>query len=152
MLYLIVKWFHVLAAIIAIGANATYGIWIARASQRAEALPFTLRGIKLIDGRVANPAYGLSLVTGLLMVYIGKLSLATPWLLSAIILYVLLVLIGIFGYTPTLNQQIQLLESQGPASPAYQAMARRGTTLGIVLAVVAVAIVFMMVVKPPLWG
>jgi len=33
MLYNIVKWFHILAAIIALGANATYGLWLARAAR-----------------------------------------------------------------------------------------------------------------------
>src|SRR3989304_370722 len=64
--YLLLKWLHVLAAIVAVGSNVTYGIWIARASRSPEALPFTLRGIKLIDDRVANPAYGLLLATALL--------------------------------------------------------------------------------------
>jgi hypothetical protein len=60
MLYLLLKWLHVLAAIVAIGANVTYGIWIARASRNPDVLPFTLRGIKLIDDRIANPAYGVT--------------------------------------------------------------------------------------------
>jgi uncharacterized membrane protein len=88
MLYLLVKWLHVLAAIAAVGANITYGIWIARASRQPDALPFTLRGIKLIDDRLANPAYGLLLITGLLMVFNVGLSLTTPWLLTALVLYV----------------------------------------------------------------
>ena len=73
MLYLLLKWLHVLAAIVALGANLTYGIWIAHASRHPEALSFTLRSIKLIDDRVANPAYGLLLVTGLLMVFVVRL-------------------------------------------------------------------------------
>lgn len=153
MLYPIIKWLHILAAITAVGSNISYGIWISRASRRPEALPFTLGGIRLIDNRVANPAYGLLLVTGLLMVFVGRLPLlTTPWLLTALILYALLVLIGLFGYTPTLKQQIQLLESKGSTSSEYQAVARRSTTLGVVLVVLAVAIVFLMVVKPPLWA
>ena len=152
MLYSILKWLHVLAAITAVGSNITYGIWLSRASRRPEALPFTLGGIKLIDDRLANPAYGLLLITGLLMVFVVKMPLTRPWLLTALILYVPLVLIGAFGYTPTLKQQIQLLESQGPASGEYQAVARRGTILGAVLGVLAVAIVFLMVVKPALWS
>ena len=54
MLYLLLKWLHVLAAIVAVGSNVTYGIWVARASRNPKALPFTLRGIQLIDDRVAE--------------------------------------------------------------------------------------------------
>jgi uncharacterized membrane protein len=152
MLYLLLKWLHVLAAIVAVGANVTYGMWIARASRNPEALSFTLRGIKLIDDRVANPAYGLVLVTGLLMVFVGRLPLTTPWLLTAFILYVLVVLVGLLGYTPTLRRQIQLLDSEGFQSPNYQALTRRGTRLGAVLAFLVIVIVYLMVVKPGLWG
>jgi len=152
MLYLILKWLHVLSAIVAVGANVTYGIWIARASANQAALPFTLRGIKLIDDRVANPAYGLLLITGLLMVFTASLSLTTPWLLTALVLYVIVLLVGLLGYTPTLKRQIAALDAEGFSSAAYQALARRGTLLGIVLAVLVVAIVFLMVVKPGLWG
>ena len=152
MLYLLLKWLHVLAAIIAVGANVTYGIWIARASRHPEALPFTLRGIKLIDDRLANPAYGLLLVTGLLMVFTIRMPLTTPWLLTALVLFVLVGLVGSLGYTPTLRRQIELLDSEGFHSPNYQALARRGTILGVVLAVLVIVIVYLMVVKPGLWA
>ena len=152
MLYLLLKWLHVLAAIVAVGSNVTYGIWIARASRSPEALPFTLRGIKLIDDRVANPAYGLLLATGLLMVFVVRLPLTTPWLLTALVLYVIVVLVGLLGYTPTLRHQIRMLDSEGFHSPNYQALARRGTILGLVLAVLVIVIVFLMVVKPGLWA
>jgi uncharacterized membrane protein len=150
--YQVLKWLHILAAITAVGANITYGIWISRASRRPEALPFTLANIKLIDDRLANPSYGLLLVTGLLMVFVVRMPLTTPWLLTALILYGLLVLAGLLGYTPSLKRQIRLLESEGPASMAYQAVARRSTALGILLVVLAVVIVFLMAVKPALWA
>jgi uncharacterized membrane protein len=152
MLFSILKWIHVLAAIIAVGANATYGVWLARASRSADVLPFTLRTIKLIDDRLANPAYGLQLLTGLAMAFILPLPLTTPWLLTALILYAILVLVGLGGYTPTLRRQIQVLDNERFRSPNYQALARRGTLIGIVLAIVAIAIVFLMVVKPGLWA
>ena len=82
------------------------------------------------------------------MVYIVRLSLTTPWLLTALILYVILVLIGLLVYTPNLRNQIEVLERKGASSPAYQALARRGTIIGITLGVIAVVIVFLMVVKP----
>jgi uncharacterized membrane protein len=152
MLYPILKWLHILAAITAVGSNITYGVWISRAARRPDMLPFTMGGIKQLDDRLANPAYGLLLITGLSMIFLVKMPLRTPWLLTALILYGLLVLIGLLGFTPNLKRQIQLLESQGPSSRAFQAAARRGTLLGILLVVLAVIIVFLMVVKPALWG
>ena len=148
MLYLILKWLHVLLAIAAIGANITYGVWISRAARNSEVLPFTLRGVKILDDRIANPAYGLLLVTGVALVFVGGWSFTTPWILISLALYVVAVLLGLFGYTPTLRRQIQLAESGSLNSPEYAAVAQRGTILGIILAVVVVAIVFLMVVKP----
>lgn len=152
MLYLYLKWLHVLAAIIAVGANATYGIWLARAGRDPDNLPFTLKGIKLLDDWVANPAYGLLLLTGLGMILTVSLPLTTPWLLTSLVLYGVLVVVGLLGYTPALRRQIRLLEEEGVNSPVYQAQARRGTIIGIILAVLAISIVFLMVVKPALWA
>jgi uncharacterized membrane protein len=146
--FLLLKWIHVLSAIVAVGANATYGIWFGRARRNPDLLPFTLQTIKTIDDQLANRAYGLLVITGLIMVFTAQIPLTRPWLLTALVLYVILVLVGLFGYTPTLRNQIQALESDGVDSPAYQALARRGTKLGMALAVIAVVIVFLMVVKP----
>lgn len=152
MLFSLLKWLHVLSAIVAIGSNVTYGIWITRASRKPEVLDFTLRGVKLIDDRLANPAYGLLLITGLSMVYVARFSLTIPWLLTALVLYGLLVIIGLFGYSPTLKRQIQLLQSHGPGSSEYQGMSNRGAVLGILVAILAITIIYLMVVKPPLWS
>jgi hypothetical protein len=44
------------------------------------------------------------------------------------------------------------LDSEGFNSPNYQAVAKRATLLGILVGVDVVVIVFLMVVKPALWG
>ena len=152
MLYPILKWLHVLLAVTAIGANITYGIWLSRGAANREHLAFTLRGVKILDDRLANPAYGLLLITGLAMTFVGGIPLSTPWISLALTLYIVLLLIGIFGYSPTLRRQVTMAEAGETQSEAFAALARRGTILGIVLAVLALAITFLMVVKPPLWA
>ena len=102
--YEVIKFLHVLLAIVAVGFNATYGVWLARAAREPEHEGFTLKGVKLLDDRFANPAYALLLVTGLLMVWIGDLDLTQFWLLSALVLYAVAVGLGLFGYTPTLSE------------------------------------------------
>jgi uncharacterized membrane protein len=151
MLYNIFKWLHILAAIVALGANATYGLWLARAAQSPESLPFTLKTIRVLDNRMANPAYGMSLLTGLILVYLGQWPLTSSWIIIALVLYVTALLLGIFGYSPTLRRQIELAETAGASSTEYAAVARRGTQLGILLAVIVVTIVLVMVTKPKLW-
>ncbi len=151
-LYLILKWLHVLLAMVALGTNITYAIWLARARRNPEHLAFAVRGVKLLDDRVANPAYGLLLVVGLIMTFVGGIPLTTPWILSSLILYVILVLVGGFLYTPTLRAQVQLAEAGRGQSKEYDDLASRGTVIGIVVAVIVVVITFLMVVKPALWS
>jgi uncharacterized membrane protein len=150
--YLLLKWIHVLLAIVAIGANITYGVWLAQGRRNPQHLAFALRGVKILDDRIANPSYIMLLITGVALTFIGGLPLTTPWILMGLVLYVVLVLVGLFGYTPTLRRQVQLAEADQIDSPEYAALAQRGTVLGIVLAVLVVAITFFMVVKPPLWS
>jgi uncharacterized membrane protein len=146
--YTTVKFFHVLFAIVAVGFNASYGIWLARAAKAPEHESHVLRGIKVLDDRFANPAYGLLLVTGLVMVRLGHLSLSQLWLELGLALYGVLIVVGVAGYTPTLRRQIRVLERDGPSSAEYARLSARGRIIGIFLAVVVIAIVFLMVTKP----
>ena len=149
---LIVKWLHVLLAVTALGANITYGFWFTRAGRDRQHLAFVLRGVRMLDNRIANPAYGLLLITGFAMTGMGHIPVSTPWVLTSLILYVLLIVIAAAGYTPTLRRGIETLEAGGPDSPAFKETAARGRTLGILLTLIAVIITFLMVTKPVLWS
>jgi uncharacterized membrane protein len=136
-------------AIVAVGFNASYGIWLARAAREPAHLGHVLRGIRVLDDRFANPAYGLLLVTGLAMAFVGGIPLLqTRWLVSALVLYAVLLIVGVAVYSPTLRRQIALLDTSGATSLEYLAAASRGRIVGIVLAAIVLAIVFLMVVKP----
>ncbi len=150
--YLILKWLHVLMAIVAVGANITYGVWLARAAREPQHLPFVLRGVKVLDDRVANPAYGLLFLTGMATAGVGRIPITTPWVLTGLILWIVLVVIAAAGYTPTLRRQIRALDGGSPDSPEYRRLSARATSLGIVLLVIALLIVLVMVTKPALWG
>jgi uncharacterized membrane protein len=150
--YLILKWFHVLMAITALGANLTYGLWFSRAGREPEHFGFVIRTVRVLDNRIANPAYGLLLITGFAMAGMGHIPMSTPWLLTSLILYVLLVIVAVAGYSPTLRRGIAALEAGGPSSPEFKQAGAQGRTFGILLILIAVIIVFMMVTKPALWG
>jgi uncharacterized membrane protein len=150
--YLILKWIHVLLAITAVGANLTYGLWFTRAGKEPEHFGFVLRGVRVLDNRIANPAYGLLLITGFAMAGMGRIPMSTPWLLTSLILWVILVIVAAAGYSPTLRRGIAALEAGGPSSPEFRQAGARGRTIGILLIVIAFAIVFLMVAQPALWG
>ena len=142
------KFVHVLLAIVAVGFNASYGIWLARAANAPQATQsHVLRTIKFLDDRIANPAYGLLLVTGVWMIFSAGIPVRL-WIGLSIGLWLVLVVVGLGVYTPTLRDQIRVLESEGPGSGEFQRLSSRGRTLGIVLGIIVVVIVFLMVTKP----
>lgn len=149
MLYTTLKLVHIVLAIVAVGFNASYAVWLARAGGMSKEInEFATRGIKFMDDRIANPAYGLLLVTGLLMVLTGPWKLTTRWIDAALVVYVLLVLLAVFGYTPALRNQIKALETAGPDSAEYRAAASRQNVIGILFIVPLLAILYLMVFKP----
>lgn len=149
-LYTFLKFLHVLLAIIAVGFNASYGIWLSRAARDQRHTEYVLRGVKLLDDRFANPAYGLLLVTGFAMVGVGGIPLSTFWISTALGLYVVLVLLGLLGYTPMLRKQIAMVEGGRAQTEEYQRMAKRSGLVGVLLTVLVLVIVFLMVAKPTL--
>ena len=148
MLFNAVKFVHILLAIVAVGFNASYAVWLRRAARTPEHEGFALRGVKFLDDRVANPAYGLLLLTGLLMVFLSGIALTTFWIAAALVLWLIAMVSGLALYTPALRRQIEALETSGPQSPEYQALDRRATVLGIAIAVVVLLILALMVFKP----
>jgi uncharacterized membrane protein len=148
-LYTTLKLIHILLAITAVGFNLSYTVWLLRSQNMPkEITDFALRGIKFMDDRIANPAYGLLFVTGLLMVFTGPWSLTTRWIDAALVVFVVLVLLAALGYTPALRNQIRALESDGPGSALYLAAARRQTVFGIAFAPLLILILYLMVFKP----
>jgi len=148
--FTIVKFIHILSAIVAVGLNISYAIWMIRAQREPTHTTFALRGIKFLDDRIANPAYGVLLVTGLLMVFLLPIPITTLWIVIALVLYAVLIVLGLFFYTPTLRNQIKLAEEGDLSSPEFTRLARRGQILGQTLGLVVVVILAMMVFKPTL--
>jgi uncharacterized membrane protein len=150
LLLLIVKYVHILAAIVAVGFNISYAVWIIRARRDPEHTAFALKGVKFLDDRIANPAYGVLLLTGILMVFLAGYSLTTFWIDAALVLFVLLIVVAVVFYTPALRDQIKLVESGDTSSAEFTRLARRGQFAGQALGVIVLVILAMMVFKPNL--
>lgn len=149
-LYEFLKFVHVLLAIVAVGFNASYGIWIARAAKEPEHELHVLRGIKFLDDRIANPAYALLLVVGIALVVVGDWKITTFWILTSLVLYVVTTIVAAALYSPTLRRQIALLEAGRGKTDEYAGLSKRAGMLGGVLGALVVSIVFLMVTKPTL--
>ncbi len=108
--YTLAKFLHVIFAIIAVGFNASYGIWLARAAREpAGTQLFTLRTIKLIDDRIANPLYGVLALTGLFMVFTAGYPLTTFWIAAAIALYVVALVMAFTLISPNFRTALRAL-------------------------------------------
>jgi uncharacterized membrane protein len=138
---------HVVAAIVAVGANLTYAIWFRAAGTDQDRIVFVVRTVRMIDSRVANPAYIVLLITGILMVLGGAFSFTTGWILAALVLYVATAVIGIAFFAPAIRRQLVEAE-RGVTSASYRAAASRSTALGILTSVLVLVIVVLMVTKP----
>src|ERR1700737_3104473 len=150
MVFTIAKFIHIFAAIIAVGMNISYAVWIIRAQRDPANTAFALKGVKFIDDRIANPAYGVLLLTGLFMVFWAGYSITTFWIAAALVLFVALVIVAATQYTPTLRNQVKLAEAGDTTSPEFTRLAKRGQILGQALGAIVLLILAMMVFKPTL--
>lgn len=140
---------HILSVIAALGANATYLFWYSRAGRDPERLVWVIDSVRALDRRVANPAYLLALLSGAAMVLTGGFSFESLWIALSIALYILVALIAIALYAPAMRRQ-RVLALADPASPEYDAVARRARGLWALALVLVIAIVVLMVTKPTL--
>lgn len=144
---LLLKLVHVASAIVAVGANVTYAIWMSRAHRDRDHLVFVIETIRFLDRRLAIPAYVAVLISGALMVARGAYSFTTGWIVAAIALYILTFVLGIVAFGPTVRRQLAEAK-RDPSSPAYGDLARRNNRLTLVTLVIVAAIVVLMVTKP----
>ncbi len=150
--YTILKYIHIISAIAAFGTNITYVLWFTRAKKTPEALAFTLHTVKIIDDWIATPAYVLLFPSGWWLASLAGWPLTTPWILTALILYATVSVIGLGIFTPTLKKQIAIAESLGPDTPEYKKISFRLNAINIALNILVLIIIYLMVVKPALWG
>lgn len=148
--YLPLKLVHVLSAIIAVGTNVTYFVWLAVMKGRPQPeQSFALQTIKALDSRLANPAYGIPALTGVIMILVSDgVELTTFWIIAAIVLYALVgVIAGVF-FAPSLRRQTELVATDGADSGAYEAASRRTRTTGLLTMLPVAGILYLMVMKP----
>jgi uncharacterized membrane protein len=89
----------------------------------------------------------IGLLAGIGMVAVGPWPITTPWIVGAIVLYVLVALIGITLYAPAVRRQ-RASALADPTSDDYRRAARRSNVLGLTAVAIVTAIVTLMVIKP----
>lgn len=123
-IFLALKVVHILSAITAVGSNVTSVFWLDRAGLDRDRLVWALEGVRWLDKRIANPAYIVVLLSGIVMVMTGGYRFGQGWIATAIVLYVLTAAFGIFAFAPAVRLQ-QAAAAADPTSIAYGRIARR---------------------------
>ena len=144
--YLLLKFFHVLIAILALGTSAGLGIVLEFYGSHPTHGPYLLRAITRIVAFFVLPGYVLMLVTGLLMVNMAW-PFTTRWIQGAMVLWAA-GLAGLVIFLAALRRQLRLLETQGPTTAAYQRASLLARGLGGGLGFVGIYILYLMVFKP----
>src|SRR5256884_1095016 len=145
-LYLVLKFIHILSAIVAVGANITYGVWNVRGAGDPAHLGFALKGIKFLDDRIANPAYGVLLLTGLIMVFM-QWRITDLWIILALVLFAAVVVLGVAFDSPLLKNEIKLGEEWASAAPEHARLSPISRGLGPGLGWVVGLVPFLMEVQ-----
>jgi uncharacterized membrane protein len=144
--YLLVKFLHILIAILALGTSAGLGIVLEFYGSHPTHGPFLLRAIRRIVAFFVLPGYVLMLVSGLWMVNLAW-PWTTRWIQAALGLWAVgIALLSIF--LVVLARQLALLEAEGPASRSYRRASWVGRGLGAGLGLVVILMLYLMVLKP----
>ncbi len=141
------KLIHVLSVITAVGANATYQFWYARAGTEPAQLVWVIENVRRLDRRIANPSYLVAALAGAGIVLTGPYAFTLPWIAGSIVLYIIIAAVGAMVYAPAMRRQLQLARVD-PASAEYAAAARRTRMLGMAVTGLVLLIVCLMVVQP----
>ena len=144
---------HILTALVAVGATISYFFWLRRAVLAPESRAYTLETIRMLEQRLVTPSYVIVLLTGLGLIDRASWGWSTPWLELSILLFI--ALMGLVGFHARVIKRQIALASEGSAgsdSVEYDAAHSRGRMLMVAKVVVIVALVYLMVFKPPLWG
>ena len=144
--YLLVKFLHILIAILALGTSAGLGIVLEFYGNHPTHGVFVLRATERIVAFFVIPGYVLMLVTGLWMMNLSW-SFTTKWIQAALALWGIGIAMLVISLA-VLHRQIGLFDTKGPASTSYRRVSLLGRGLGAAAGLVVVIILYLMVFKP----
>jgi uncharacterized membrane protein len=153
-LYFIVKYLHLLGAIVILGTGAGIAFFMLMAHRSGEAafIARTATTVVIADMLFTLTAVLLQPVTGAVLMALSATSLAERWLVTSLGLYAVA---GLF-WIPVVFMQIEMRElaraavAQGePLPPRYFALFRRWFVFGIPGFGAVMIILWLMIAKPP---
>jgi uncharacterized membrane protein len=147
--YNLIKYIHVLAAIVWVGGAFTLQVLAIRASRSGDPadLPRIGAWAEYIGTRVFIPASLILFVAGLIMV-VNRWAFSSLWVSISMLLWILSALTGALYLGPRAKKVGLLFATEGPSSPPAIAGMQRLFLVSRLELVSFAIIVFLMVVKP----
>lgn len=149
MIYLILKFAHVVLAMVWVGGIVTLtglSILLLRASDRQFLISLT-RYSELLGGRLTGPAAGLTLLTGFAAVGVGHTGFPL-WVLWGITVFIVVGLVGGIFFRRTGMEFSRLIASADADEQAVRAGQRRMAQQQLFMVALLLSAVWAMVFKP----
>ena len=155
--YFVVKWIHVLSSVVLVGTGfgTAFYMFFANRSGSLEAQAVVSRLVVRADWWFTTPAVLVQPASGLYLAHLLGWPLGTPWLALSIALFVLTGAL----WLPVVWLQMRMAamaaaarEGSGELPERYWRYARWWEALGYPAFVAMLAVFYLMVAKPGLWG
>lgn len=155
--YLVLKWLHILSSVLLVGTGfgSAFFMFFTNRSGSVAAQAVVCRLVVRADWWFTTPTGIMQPLSGLWLAHMAGWSWHTPWLLTAIVLYVLAGLC----WLPVvwLQWRMAISSAQAHASgqalpPSYRRQARLWEWLGYPAFLAMLAVFYLMVNKPLLWS
>ncbi len=149
-LYTVVKFFHILFAIIAVGFTSSFGLLLARSAKGGpdgREVKYALGTVRVML-LIAHVCYFLLLVTGIGMVQLAGFPWSYTWIAVSLVLFAIAFAVGLGVMGPSVNRRLAILEARGPADPEFVALSKRSAMIGAALGIVTLVILWLMDAKP----
>ena len=157
-LYLGLKTLHILSSVVLVGTGfgTAFYLFFANRSGSVAAQAVVARLVVKADWWFTTPAVLIQPLTGLWLAHLAGWPLSTPWLASALALYVL----AGACWLPVVWLQVRMAKTaaaccandQAPLPEGYWRDAKRWEVLGYPAFTAMVLVFGLMVFKPPLWA
>lgn len=155
--YLVVKWIHVLSSVVLVGTGfgTAFYMFFANRSGSLEAQAVVSRLVVRADWWFTTPAVLVQPASGLYLAHLAGWPLTTPWLALSIGLFVVTGAL----WLPVVWLQVRMAAmaaaaraGSGELPDSYRRHARCWEALGYPAFVAMLAVFYLMVAKPALWG
>ena len=155
--YLLLKTVHILSSVLMVGTGfgSAFYMFFANRSGNVQAQAVVSRLVVRADWWFTTPAVIIQPVSGVAMMVVAGWPWHTPWLLLSMGLYALA---GVC-WLPVVAMQIRMTKLAAIAASSnqelpgeYRLLARRWEALGYPAFVAMLAVYYLMVNKPALWG